>query len=227
MRTEVERIRRWYGERALDPVIRKRYAPFNEEQVDSLAQQYRAVADSMRSIGRLSLVNLRILDVGCGKGRFLRNCLDWGARPEHLHGVDVHADAIAEGLRRSPHIDLRVTEGIDLEFPDASFDLVTEFVVFSSIDDGDLRARLAEEMHRVLKPDGYVFCWDLPTTRTPRREVLDLWKLFPGMPARRSRVALHQRPSEGLRPRFRPALRWIDRFAYPPTHEVALFGPKR
>jgi SAM-dependent methyltransferase len=227
MRTEVERIRRWYSDRAVDPVIRARYAPFNEQQVDSLCQQYRAVAESMRSIGRLSLADHRILDVGCGKGRFLRNCLDWGALPEHLHGVDVHADAIEEGLLRSPQIDLRVTDGIDLDFPDGSFDLVTEFVVFSSIDDGGLRGRLAEEMRRVLKADGYVFCWDLPTTRTPRREVLDLQELFPGMAAKAARVAIRPRPSEGLRPRFRPVLRWIDRFAYPPTHNAVLLGPKR
>lgn len=227
MRSEVERIRRWYGDRALDPAIRARYAPFNDQQVDSLCQQYRAIADLMRSTGRLSLANLRILDVGCGKGRFLRNCLDWGALPEDLHGVDVHADAIEEGLRRSPHIDLGVTNGIDLDFPDESFDLVTEFVVFSSIDDVDLRGRMAAEMQRVLRTGGYIFAWDLPSTRTPRREDLDLQQLFAGMPKQSSLIALHPRPSAGLRPRVRRALGWIDRFAFPPTHQATLFGPKR
>jgi SAM-dependent methyltransferase len=203
----------------VDPAIRARYAPFNDQQVESLCQQYRAIAGLIRNTGRLSLANLCILDVGCGKGRFLRNCLDWGALPEDLHGVDVQADAIEEGLRRSPHIDPRVTDGIDLDFPDQSFDLVTEFVVFSSIDDLDLRSRMAAEMQRVLKTGAYIFAWDLPSTRTPRREDLDLQQLFAGMPKERSLMALHPRPSDGLRPRVRHALGWIDRFAFPPSHK--------
>jgi hypothetical protein len=56
MRSEVERMRRWYGDRALDPAIRARYAPFNDQQVDSLSSGLHAIRAARRGLARHALL---------------------------------------------------------------------------------------------------------------------------------------------------------------------------
>src|SRR4030095_4526983 len=90
----VERIRQMYTDRDADPVVQQIWAPFAADEVDYRIQQYWCLATLMRSVGKSSLRGLDILDVGCGQGRHLRACLDFGAAPENLFGVDLHPRAI-------------------------------------------------------------------------------------------------------------------------------------
>src|SRR5262249_12483722 len=134
--------------------------------------------------------------VGCGQGRWLRACLDLGARADDLVGVDVRADAIDEARALSPHLDFRLGHGIDLDFPDGSFDLAMQFVVFSSVFFAQMRARLAAEMMRILKPGGYIFWWDLTqTVAESAPEPLHPRALFPGLGYQELRVGMRQKPS--------------------------------
>lgn len=226
---EVERIRRMYEERFANPKIRESWEPFAEAEVAYRSQQMLAMARLFRAIGRSNLAGLRILDVGCGEGRLVRAFLDMGASPEDVAGIDIRANAIEEGRRRSPHVDFRIINGTDLEFGDGAFDLVVQFVVFSSIFSEDLRRRLSTEMMRVLRKGGYIFWWDL--TRTVQgscRVSIQPKRLFPGMQYREERVGMKPRPSTCLVLRRR--LQWVrgivDRFGYPDTHISALIGPK-
>jgi SAM-dependent methyltransferase len=226
---EVERIRKQYVFYDHDPETRARWSPFSDEEVAHRSQQYAALATLLRSVGRLTLSDLKILDVGCGQGRILRACLDLGSSPENLTGVDLQVSRIEEARLLSPHLDFRVGNGTDLEFPDQIFDLVMQFVVFSSIFARDLRQRLASEMLRVLKPGGYIFWWDcIRTIEGKNAEPLIPQGIFPGVPARRVDFGLRPKPSYGFPPRriFRLLGRVVDRFGYPTSHYAALLGPK-
>jgi SAM-dependent methyltransferase len=75
---------------------------------------------------------LRVLDVGCGAGAFLRLVAERGGEP---HGVDGSEALIAFARARLPHADLRVGEMEDLPWEDDSFDLVTGFNSFFFADD--------------------------------------------------------------------------------------------
>ncbi len=226
---EVERIRRMYEERYANPNIRESWEPFAETEVAYRSQQMLAVARLFRTIGRLNLAGLRILDVGCGEGRLVRAFLDMGASPRDVVGVDIRANAIEESRRRSPHVDSRIMNGADLAFDDGAFDLVTQFVVFSSIFTEDLRTRLASEMMRVTRKGGYVLWWDLMrTVQGSSGKRLQPKLLFPGMQYREERVGMSPRPSMCLvLPR---GLQWVGRIVdwlgYPDTHISALIGPK-
>src|ERR1043165_3710779 len=43
---------------------------------------------------KISLSNAKILEVGCGRGAWLRDFVRWGARPENIWGIDIQPDRI-------------------------------------------------------------------------------------------------------------------------------------
>jgi 2-polyprenyl-3-methyl-5-hydroxy-6-metoxy-1,4-benzoquinol methylase len=69
----------------------------------------------------------RVLDVGCGAGRFSRIAADRGAM---ISGLDATASFVEIARERVPEGDFRVGEMEDLPWADNSFDVVTGFNSF-------------------------------------------------------------------------------------------------
>lgn len=158
LKVEENRIKDVYAARDASgkPVL---YAWYRQEV---LLNQYRfrAVAAALLKTNGLSeLSQIEILDVGCGTGGWLRTLLGWGASAECLHGIDLLQDRIDQA-KSLGGIDYKIASGYEIPFPDGSMDLVFAHTVFSSILDGSHRKALADEMVRVLKPDGKVFIYD-------------------------------------------------------------------
>jgi SAM-dependent methyltransferase len=180
---EIERIRREYARRRRE-VPADRYSPDRPEIRLERADIERTALRLLDAQGQRPLDTSRILDVGCGTGHWLARMAGWGARPEHLTGIDLRPEAIRAAVEACPGMSFAVARADHLPFDDASFDLVSQFVVFSSILDPDLRAAGAREMWRVLAPGGAVLSFDMrypnPWNRqvapVPRRE---LRRLFP------------------------------------------------
>jgi SAM-dependent methyltransferase len=89
---------------------------------------------------------VRVLDVGCGVGAFLRLVAARGGEP---HGVDASEALVELAQRRLPGADIRLGEMEQLPFDDGVFDLVTGFNSFFFAD--DMVAALREAA-RVAKP---------------------------------------------------------------------------
>jgi ubiquinone/menaquinone biosynthesis C-methylase UbiE len=231
LQDEIIRIRRQYQTFEQQNLLQTQWAPFNEIEVAYRCQQSIVFASLMRHIGRTDLTGLRILDVGCGQGRNLRSYLDQGAEAGNLHGVDINESWLSTARQISPNVNFRVADGINLDFADATFDLVTQYVVFSSIALPELRQQLAIEMWRVLKPGGYVFWWDMTNMAAAaggHDKPLVFTTLFGGASHVRLNVSSSRRPSETLRP-FRGArlvAPLLDLLGKSPTHVAALIGPK-
>jgi ubiquinone/menaquinone biosynthesis C-methylase UbiE len=102
----------------------------------------------------------RIADIGCGFGTWLLEFIQWGADPASLAGVDLIPERINQARRRILQADLRVGSAHELPWPDESFDLVSQFTVFTSMLDPLLKRAVAEEMLRVLKPGGAILWFD-------------------------------------------------------------------
>jgi ubiquinone/menaquinone biosynthesis C-methylase UbiE len=102
----------------------------------------------------------RIADIGCGSGGWLLEFIQWGADPARLAGVDLIPERIGQARRRIPPADLRVGGAHRLPWADESFDLVSQFTAFTSILDPLLKQAIAQEMLRVLKPDGAILWFD-------------------------------------------------------------------
>jgi ubiquinone/menaquinone biosynthesis C-methylase UbiE len=205
------------------------WSPFSEIEVEHRSQQLLSFGSLMRKVGRSDLAGWSILDVGCGRGRLLRSFLDSGADAKDLFGVDLNENYVEEAKRISPGIQFATANGITLEFPDASFDLVTQYVVFSSIALPELRQQLAGEMWRVLKPGGYIFWWDMrhmAAAAGGHDKSLDARLLFPVNPLEEKIVGMRPAPDECLRP-LRGLRRIvspiINKLGYPQTHVATLF----
>ena len=171
--------------------------------------------------GFKELVDLEILDVGCGSAGWLRMLMEWGAAPSRLHGVDLLKDRISKAKSLSPtDMDLRAGSAWPLVFSDSSMDLCAASTVFSSILDEEGRKSLAHEMIRVVRPKGWVTIFDYAVSdpRNPdtiginRREIQTL---FPKLSIRKTYCLL-------LAP---PILRKIPRNLLWLAHALEIFIP--
>lgn len=111
------------------------------------------IETQLRTMGATLTNGARVLDFGCGCGRTLR----WLTNdfPETMfYGVDVDADAIhwCENNLPSARFGLS-TPKPPLSFPDAHFDVVYCFSVFTHLDE-PLQDAWLLELKRVLKSDG-------------------------------------------------------------------------
>jgi SAM-dependent methyltransferase len=90
----------------------------------------------------------RLLDVGCGAGRFCRTARDRGAT---VAGLDATSEFIEIARERTPEGEFEVGEMEDVPWPDHCFDVVTGFHSFFLAEDmvGALR-----EARRVARPGG-------------------------------------------------------------------------
>ncbi|MEJ2534987.1 MAG: class I SAM-dependent methyltransferase, partial [Gammaproteobacteria bacterium] len=106
----------------------------------------------------------RILDCGCTIGH---NTLPWAqAFPEaEVHGIDVapgilrYAHARAEN--RGVPVHFRQMDATDMDWPDASFDVVFSSMFLHELPLKDIRAYF-REAYRVLKPGGLLWNMELP-----------------------------------------------------------------
>jgi len=226
--TEIQATRSHTTTYATDAEFRKRWLGLTKKSRNLRAQQLRIFGSLISSIAD-NLAGWRILDLGCGDGRWLRTFLEFDANPEYLVGVDVSEERFELGRVKNPLITFLKTDGVTIPVKDESFHLVTQFTCFSNIPTVTLRQRVADEVCRVLKPGGFLFWWDLPYTTSPV-DIND--KLHPSdyfyWATHISPVGEVPFPSECLRPMRGMGLLapLLDHLGYPLTHIAALIGPK-
>ena len=117
--------------------------------------------------GALELrAGLRVLDVGCGTGGYLRIMAPLVA-PGAAVGIDVSATLIARAQQlaaaEEANVSFRVGDAYDLPFPDASFDRVVASQVLLHLAEP---WRAVAQMRRVLAPGGLLSIgeWDWDST---------------------------------------------------------------
>jgi SAM-dependent methyltransferase len=89
----------------------------------------------------------RVLDCGCGAGRFARMAADRGAS---VAGLDAAEQLIDIAAKRAPDVDFRVGDLEALPWPDDTFDVVTGFSTFQFADDKILALGEARRVSRHL-----------------------------------------------------------------------------
>jgi len=191
-RAEEARIRAAYARRG----GAWRYDWGNPAYVFAMQDLERHVLAALRRSGLWPLGGKRILDIGCGTGYWLHRLIAWGARPDHAAGIDLLRDRVCKAARLCPQrITLSCGSALALPFRGASVDLVLQFQLFTSILDPDLRRRVADEMVRVLAPEGAILWYDfnVPNPRNPDvRPVTapEIRRLFPTCSVELNRVTL-------------------------------------
>ncbi|HEU4628907.1 MAG TPA: class I SAM-dependent methyltransferase [Gemmatimonadaceae bacterium] len=225
---EAERIRSAYARRRGE----ERYSWFEPAYLFHMQECERAMLDALRGAGVRSLAPARILEVGCGRGFWLRQLVQWGAAPERIVGIDVIPERVHEAAWRSARgVSLAVGSGASLPLPDAAFDVVLQSTVFTSILDPTLRARVAAEMRRVLRPGGLILWYDFAVDNPRNPDVRgvgrgEVHRLFPGCRVALRRVTL----APPLARRLAPRALWLCRLltVLPPlrTHLLGTIRPQ-
>ena len=104
---------------------------------------------------------IRLLDVACGTGRFLR-CLKQAWPRLQAAGLDLSEAYLAEARRHlEPYRDVNLYSGNAeaMPFADASFDVVTSIYLFHEIPP-EVRRTVTAEFSRILKPGGRLIFMD-------------------------------------------------------------------
>lgn len=216
--TEAERIAAVYAKRHDGG----RYSLFNEAHRRMLQETEGALLDLLgKSLGSGSTPDLskaRVLDVGCGGGYWLRRLLDWGVSPANLCGMDLLPDRVERARDHLPAAaDIRLADAQAIPWPDGHFEIVTQFVMFSSVLDPEVRSAIAREMMRVKAPRGCILWYDfhMDNPRNPDVKGMgrgEIARLFPGCSIELRRVNVVPPVARGLLPRYRAlynAVAWM------------------
>ena len=101
----------------------------------------------------------RVLDVGCGYGRTVRELAELGY--SRVTGVDTSTEMVRRGLEEHGELDLNAIDVGPLPFRDGAFDAVLLFAVLTCVPGERARDALLDEAHRVLAPGGHLYTSDL------------------------------------------------------------------
>lgn len=223
---ELARARRVYAERAANPAVAAMYDPLLPVNVFTTQQREWAAAALLRASGLTSLAGLDILDVGCGGGVELRRMTTYGADPARLTGMDLMEGRAAIARASLPQARIDVGSAHALPYADASFDLVSQFTVFSSVVHPGVRQAIAAEMARVLRPGGRILWYDMrsirPTANLVPIDRPEVRALFPGFSIAFRAVTLRWGLVHRVVPRSHAAGLLLSRFPALCSHDVAV-----
>lgn len=179
---EVRAVSERYARRPADD---DRYDPLRPEVWQTQQERQRALIGLLRRHVRGPLSSLDVLEVGCGHGDNLLELMRLGCDPARLVGNELLPARFAVARHRLPAaLALHAGDATALPLPDASFDLVVQSTVFSSLLDDRFQQRLAARMWGWLRPGGavlwYDFTWDNPRNPDVRGMPLArIRRLFP------------------------------------------------
>jgi ubiquinone/menaquinone biosynthesis C-methylase UbiE len=193
LQTEEARIQAAYARRQGDDV---RYSWFSPGHLFMVQERERQMLTLLKQHGFGELNTKKILEIGCGTGYWLREFIKWGARPENIVGIDLLSGSVAEAKQLCPSaVQIQCHTAAKLAFPDATFDLVLQSTVFTSILDSDMKEQIASEMIRMVKKEGTILWYDYhannpwnPDVRGVKKR--EIHRLFPGCRIRLERTTL-------------------------------------
>ena len=131
--SERQRIQQVYAARAERLAGRDIDSLGNPAHLFAIQSRQRAIVRRLQQEGLWPLAGRDVLEVGCGSGGVLLELLSYGAEAGRLHGTDLLAERAAVARRHVPQAAVTCADGGLLPYPTATFDLLLQFTVFSSI----------------------------------------------------------------------------------------------
>jgi SAM-dependent methyltransferase len=169
-RNEIQEIRNRYDRRSH---LSHLYDPTSPYVYMATRERILALIRLLRVAALQPVSRRTVLEIGCGSGSNLLQLILLGFRPENLTANEL-LDHRAQEARHNLPAAVRVITGdaAELDLSDASFDVVMQSTVFSSILDDSLQQKLASRMWSLVKPGGgvlwYDFVYDNPRNRDVR-----------------------------------------------------------
>lgn len=145
-----------------------RYSPLRPEVWQTLHERQAALLRLWAQRGITDLSALHLVEVGCGSGGNLLEMLRLGFAPDHLTGLELLPERLAQARQVLPAaVHLREGDALLASIAPGSQDVVFVSTVFSSLLDDAFQQRLATQMWHWLRPGGAVLWYDF-TVNNPR-----------------------------------------------------------
>jgi ubiquinone/menaquinone biosynthesis C-methylase UbiE len=161
-RSERERLARVYEGYAADPHYQKVWS--TSPASSFMASHKWAVIASLLKAVSIDLLGARVLDLGAGEGTDCARFGDLGVQAGHLVALDILEDRARRARRSHSTMQCLVGDAARLPFRDASFNIVYQSTMLSSVLETDRRERILGEVRRVLGRGGVFLSYD---TRYP------------------------------------------------------------
>ena len=107
-----------------------------------------------------AMKDVKLLEVGCGGGQWLAEFQIFGLQVANLAGIELDEERAEVAKKRIVGADIRAGNGAVLPWGDNSFDIVFQSTVFTSILNDETKQKIADEMKRVCKSDGFILWYD-------------------------------------------------------------------
>lgn len=159
MNGEIEHVRARYAKRISNGKD-ARYSILNPDVWKSVQERQRALISLLVKHSLKPIDELQVIEIGCGTGGNLLELLRMGFQPENLMGVELLKERFEKARRVLPDGMVHLGDASGLNIRDASFDIVYQSTVFSSLLDSDFQAYLARKMWSWAKPGGGVLYYD-------------------------------------------------------------------
>lgn len=165
---EPEAVAERYARRA----VADRYSLLQPDVWQTVQERQRAMLRLFARLGWTELGSRRLVEVGCGAGGNLLECLRMGFAPGHLTGIELLPERHAMARQVLPvGVTLLQGDATTAAVPDAQVDVVLQATVFSSLLDDGFQQQLASTMWRWLKPGGGVLWYDFTVDNPRNRDV--------------------------------------------------------
>lgn len=161
MNKETERIKKYYEFRSKSKLKNNIYSYFNINNLYMIHAREKKLLKLLSENGFGDLSNKTILDIGCGAGGMLRNFIQYGTIPGNLYGIDLIGERIKKAKEISANIHFIEGNASKLPYQSNFFDIISQYTVFTSIIDKDVKASVASEMIRVLRKSGIIVWYDM------------------------------------------------------------------
>lgn len=128
-----------------------------------------ALGSALERIGRPSNT-IRLLDYGCGDGKYFSHLVGRGLTVENIHGLEVSSRRVDRCQQLGWPNAKRLVPNAMLPYSDGMFDLVNCMEVIEHIPEEE-GMRVVTELHRVLRPGGFLL---ISTPNYPIKRFYDL-----------------------------------------------------
>jgi SAM-dependent methyltransferase len=215
-------MRTRYDRRNVLPAAR--YSMLNPAVYMTAQEKERALIRWIRTCGITPVAEKHVLEIGCGYGDNLLQLLRLGFSPERLVANELLEERAQSARRRLPgSIPVLVGDASELPMPPASFDVVLQSLVFSSILDAAFQQRLASRLWSLVRAGGGILWYDFTRNNPRNRDVRGIsirtiQRLFPDGLLYRRRLTLAP-PISRLVTRVHPEFyRWFAAVPWLRTH---------
>lgn len=194
-KNEIDEVVKRYAARAAIN-IDDRYSMLNPSVWLSVQERQSALLQLLAQYSKKSLSDLRVLEVGCGRGGNLLELLRIGFSPANLVGNELLPErSVAARLNLPDATQVFPGDALQLPFELESFDVVYQSTVFSSLLDENFQLQLAKKMWSWVRPGGavlwYDFTYDNPNNPDVKGvSMARIRKLFPDGVIHSRRVTL-------------------------------------